>query len=46
MLTASGRHFVIATVGDAGFTVDGELLADRRLYFTVEPAAFDVVTGR
>ena len=31
---------------DSGFNVDGELVEERRLEFTVEPRAYEVVAGR
>ena len=43
-MTASGRRIEIE--GAEGFNVDGELLDDRDLTFTVEPGAYRVVVGR
>jgi diacylglycerol kinase family enzyme len=44
VVTASGRRIEIE--GAEGFNVDGEVLDDRDLTFTVEPAAYRVVVGR
>jgi YegS/Rv2252/BmrU family lipid kinase len=46
VLTASGARIDVATDGEAGFNVDGELLGERRLRFELEPRAFEVVIGR
>jgi diacylglycerol kinase family enzyme len=43
--TASGCAVEIDHKGGAGFNVDGELVDDKRLAFTVEPRSFDVVVG-
>jgi YegS/Rv2252/BmrU family lipid kinase len=45
VVTARGQRVAIETEGDAGFNVDGELLDDRELAFTVEPQAFEVVVA-
>jgi diacylglycerol kinase (ATP) len=44
VITATGRTVEVEHDG-AGFNVDGELVADRALRFSVEPKAFDVVVG-
>ena len=41
-----GREIEVETDGRAGFNVDGELVDERRLEFTAEPRAFEVVVGR
>ena len=46
VVTARGRRIEVETDGEAGFNVDGELLTEAHLRFTVEPRAFEVVTGR
>jgi diacylglycerol kinase (ATP) len=45
VFTASGRVVEVEHRGGAGFNVDGELVSDDRLKFTVEPRAFEVVVG-
>ncbi len=46
VVTARGRRIEVETDDEAGFNVDGELLTEAHLRFTVEPRAFEVVTGR
>lgn len=46
VVSGRGAEIVVETDGDAGFNVDGELVADRRLRFRVEPRAFELVVGR
>ncbi len=46
MVTATGARIEVDTDSDAGFNVDGELVDERRLEFTAEPRAFEVVVGR
>lgn len=46
VVTARGQRVSIHTDGDAGFNVDGELLEERELEFSVEPSAFEVAVGR
>jgi diacylglycerol kinase (ATP) len=48
VFTATGRSIEVEYVGDdgGGFNVDGELISDERLRFTVEPGAFALVVGR
>jgi diacylglycerol kinase (ATP) len=48
VFTANGTSIEVEHLGEngAGFNVDGELIADKRLRFTVEPRAFDLVVGR
>lgn len=47
VVTASGRTVAVEQRnGDgAGFNVDGELISDERLEFSVEPQAFELVVG-
>jgi YegS/Rv2252/BmrU family lipid kinase len=46
VVTGRGRRIEVETDGKSGFNVDGELLSEARLRFTVEPRAFEVVVGR
>jgi YegS/Rv2252/BmrU family lipid kinase len=46
VVTARGRRIEVEADGGSGFNVDGELLSEARLRFTVEPRAFEVVIGR
>ena len=46
VVTATGARIEVDTDSDAGFNVDGELVDERRLEFTAEPRAFEVVVGR
>jgi YegS/Rv2252/BmrU family lipid kinase len=46
VITASGGRIEVDTDSDAGFNVDGELVDERRLEFTAEPRAFEVVVGQ
>ena len=46
MITAAGARIEVDTDSDAGFNIDGELVDERRLDFTSEPRAFEVVVGR
>jgi YegS/Rv2252/BmrU family lipid kinase len=46
VVTASGTRIEVETDGEAGFNVDGELADERRLEFTAEPRAYEVVVGR
>lgn len=46
VVTSRGARLEVETDGEAGFNVDGELLTDADLRFTVEPHAFDVVVGK
>jgi diacylglycerol kinase (ATP) len=41
-----GRRVAVRGDGHAGFNVDGELLDERELEFSVQPRAFEVVVGR
>lgn len=41
----SGREIVVETDGSTGFNVDGELIEGERFRFTIEPHAFELVTG-
>jgi YegS/Rv2252/BmrU family lipid kinase len=45
VVTARGQRVSVATESDAGFNVDGELLEERELEFSVEPSAFELVVG-
>jgi diacylglycerol kinase family enzyme len=47
VFTANGRTIEVEQLnGDgAGFNVDGELISDAHLKFTVEPDAFELVVG-
>jgi diacylglycerol kinase family enzyme len=45
VVTATGAQVEIETDGESGFNVDGELVDARRLRFTLEPRAFQVVVG-
>jgi diacylglycerol kinase (ATP) len=45
-ITASGRRIEVATDGDSGFNVDGELVETAALAFVAEPRAYEVVVGR
>jgi diacylglycerol kinase family enzyme len=44
VITARGTRIEVATDG-AGFNIDGELISDTCLRFTLEPRAFEVVIG-
>lgn len=44
-ITAAGERVEIETDAETGFNVDGELISEPRLSFTVKPHAFDVVVG-
>ena len=46
VITAAGARIEVDTDSDAGFNIDGELVDERRLDFTSEPRAFEVVVGR
>lgn len=46
VITATGARIEVETDSEAGFNVDGELVDERRLEFTAEPRAFEVVVGR
>lgn len=46
VITATGARIEVEIDSDAGFNVDGELVDERRLEFTAEPRAFEVVVGR
>jgi YegS/Rv2252/BmrU family lipid kinase len=46
VITATGARIEVDTDSAAGFNVDGELVDERRLEFTAEPRAFEVVVGR
>ena len=46
VFNARGSRIEVETDGEAGFNVDGELLSERALEFSVEPRAFEVVVGR
>ncbi len=46
VVTAAGTRIEVETDAEAGFNVDGELIDARRLAFTAEPRAFEVVVGR
>lgn len=45
VVTGQGRKVNVDTDGRTGFNVDGEVLSEEQLYFTVEPRAFEVVVG-
>jgi diacylglycerol kinase family enzyme len=45
VISAEGRVVEVQTDGETGFNIDGELVEARRLRFTVEPRAFEVVVG-
>ncbi len=47
VFTASGHTIAVDQLngGGAGFNVDGELISDAHLEFTVEPDAFELVVG-
>ena len=45
VVTGEGREVNVDTDGVSGFNVDGEVLADEQLHFTIEPRAFEVVVG-
>ncbi len=45
VITGEGRSVDVDTDGVTGFNVDGEVLEDSHLHFTVEPRAFEVVVG-
>jgi diacylglycerol kinase family enzyme len=45
VVTARGQRVRIRAESDAGFNVDGELLEQRELEFSLEPGAFEVVVG-
>jgi diacylglycerol kinase family enzyme len=47
VFTASGRTIEVEQLngGGAGFNVDGELISDAHLEFTIEPKAFELVVG-
>jgi YegS/Rv2252/BmrU family lipid kinase len=46
VVTARGARIEVGTDTEAGFNVDGELVDERRLVFTAEPRAYEVVVGR
>jgi diacylglycerol kinase family enzyme len=46
VISARGTEVTVETETDAGFNVDGELLDDERLRFSVEPDAFELVVGQ
>ena len=45
VVTGEGREVNVDTDGGTGFNVDGEVLTDEQLQFTIEPRAFEVVVG-
>ncbi len=46
VVSVRGSRIAVETDGEAGFNVDGELVSERALEFSVEPQAFEVVVGR
>lgn len=45
VITGEGREVNVDTDGVTGFNVDGEVLEDEQLHFTIEARAFEVVVG-
>lgn len=45
VIIGEGREVNVDTDGRTGFNVDGEVLSDHQLHFTVEARAFEVVVG-
>lgn len=46
VLSARGGRVTVDTDGEPGFNVDGELVDESSLRFTVEPSAIELVVGR
>ena len=46
VVSATGNRIEVRTDRDSGFNVDGELVEEPALEFTVEPRAYEAVTGR